>query len=257
VEPGEVVAVTEGGLSSHHPFPAREVRPAHCLFEHVYFSRPDSVVFGESVQEKRIRVGRRLAIEHPVAADLVIPIPDSGVFAALGYSQESGIPYGIGVIRNHYVGRTFIQPVQGVRDLKVRIKFNPVREVVAGKRLVVVDDSIVRGTTLRARVKSLRDAGAREIHLRISCPPTRFSCFYGIDFPTRGELIANTMSLEEIRRYLGADTLGYVSLEGLQGAESRPGDYCTACWSGSYPVPYGEEGDKFAIEKHAGEAGGS
>jgi amidophosphoribosyltransferase len=257
VEPGEVVAIGEDGLSSHRSFPRPETRPAHCLFEHVYFSRPDSVVFGESVQEKRIRVGRRLAIEHPVAADLVIPIPDSGVFAALGYSQESGIPYGIGVIRNHYVGRTFIQPVQGVRDLKVRIKFNPVREVVAGKRLVVVDDSIVRGTTLRARVKSLRDAGAREIHLRISCPPTRFSCFYGIDFPTRGELIANTMSLEEIRRYLGADTLGYVSLEGLQGAESRPGDYCTACWSGSYPVPYGEEGDKFAIEKHAGEAGGS
>jgi amidophosphoribosyltransferase len=257
VEPGEVVAIGEGGLSSRRPFPPQEVTPAHCLFEHVYFSRPDSVVFGESVQEKRIRLGRRLAIEHPVAADLVIPIPDSGVFAALGYSQESGIPFGMGVIRNHYVGRTFIQPVQGVRDLKVRIKFNPVREVVAGKRLVVVDDSIVRGTTIRARVKSLRDAGAREIHLRISSPPTRFSCFYGIDFPTRTELIANTMSLVEIREYLGADSLGYISLAGLAAAEAKPRDYCTACWSGEYPVPYGGEGDKFALEKHAGEAGGT
>jgi amidophosphoribosyltransferase len=256
VEPGEVVVIGSSGIRSLWPFKGVETPRAHCLFEHVYFARPDSIVFGQSVQEARIHLGRQLAIEHPVKADMVIPIPDSGNFAALGYSLESQIPFTMGVIRNHYVGRTFIQPAQEIRDLKVRIKFNPVRALVKGKRLVVVDDSIVRGTTTKARVKSLREAGACEIHLRVSCPPTKYSCFYGIDFPTQKELIANTRSLEEIRKYLGVETLGYLSLEGLMKSVKKPGNYCTACWSGTYPIPFGSEGDKFALEKHAGQGCG-
>ena len=256
VEPGEVVLIGPEGLRSLAP--ARDRRPArsHCLFEHVYFSRPDSMIFGESVQAVRVRLGRQLAREYPVEADLVMPIPDSGNFAALGYSLESNIPFAIGMIRNHYVGRTFIQPAQEIRDLKVRVKFNPIKEIIKGKRLVIVDDSIVRGTTTKARVKSLREAGAQAIHLRVSCPPTKHSCFYGIDFPTRKELIANALSLEEIRKYLGVESLGYLSLDGLLQAVQRPGDYCTACWSGVYPIPFGEEGDKYALEKHAGQGCG-
>jgi amidophosphoribosyltransferase len=183
-----------------------------------------------------------------------MPIPDSGNFAALGYSQESKIPFAMGIMRNHYVGRTFIQPAQEIRDLKVRVKFNPIKHIIKGQRLVIVDDSIVRGTTTKARVKSLREVGAKAIHLRVSCPPTRFSCFYGIDFPTRKELIANALSLEEIRRFIGVDSLGYLSLDGTLAAVGRPEDYCTACWSGRYPIPFGEDGDKFALEKHAGQA---
>jgi len=254
VEPGEVVVITASGLRSLHPFkdePARAL--SHCLFEHVYFARPDSLIFGESVQAVRIKLGRQLAREHPADADLVMPIPDSGNFAALGFSLESKIPFVMGMIRNHYVGRTFIQPTQEIRDLKVRVKFNPVREIIKGKRLVVIDDSIIRGTTTRARVKSLREAGAKAIHLRISCPPTKHSCFYGIDFPTRKELIANKMSIEEIRKFIGADSLGYLSLEGLLKTLGQPAQYCSACWSGTYPIAFGEEGDKFALEKHAGQ----
>jgi amidophosphoribosyltransferase len=253
VEPGEVVVIGAGGVRSLHPFREQPAARAHCLFEHVYFSRPDSLVFGESVQAVRMRLGRQLAREHPVEADLVRPIPDSGNFAALGYSQESGIPFTLGMTRNHYVGRTFIQPAQEIRDLKVRVKFNPVKEIVTGKRLVIVDDSIVRGTTTKARVKSLREAGAKAIHLRVSCPPTKHSCFYGIDFPTRKELIANAMSLEDVRKFIGVDSLGYLSQDGLLRAVARPTEYCTACWSGRYPIPFGEEGDKFALEKHAGQ----
>ena len=186
----------------------------------------------------------------------MIPIPDSGNFAALGYSAESSIPFGMGIIRNHYVGRTFIQPAQEVRDFKVRVKFNPVGKIVTGKRLVIVDDSIIRGTTTKARVKSLREAGAKEIHMRVSCPPTKFSCFYGIDFPTRKELIANNLSLEETRKFLNVDSLGYLSLDGLLSAVGKPDNYCTACWSGTYPIPFGEEGDKYALEKHAGQGCG-
>jgi amidophosphoribosyltransferase len=256
VEPGEVVVIGPGGVRSLLPFRGQPQRQSHCLFEHVYFSRPDSLVFGESVQAVRVRLGRELAREHPVEADLVMPIPDSGNFAALGYSQESGIPFALGMTRNHYVGRTFIQPTQEIRDLKVRVKFNPVKEIVKGRRLVIVDDSIVRGTTTKARVKSLREAGARAIHLRVSCPPTKFSCFYGIDFPTRKELIANTLSLEEIRRFIGVESLGYLSREGLLKAVGRPQDYCTACWSGEYPLPFGDEGDKLVLEKHAGQGCG-
>jgi amidophosphoribosyltransferase len=249
VEPGEVVIIGSGGMRSLWPFKDQVNERSHCLFEHVYFARPDSQVFGESVQDVRVKLGRQLAREHPVEADLVMPIPDSGNFAALGYSQESKIPFAIGMIRNHYVGRTFIQPAQEIRDLKIRVKFNPIKEIIRGKRLVIVDDSIVRGNTTRARVKSLREAGAKAIHMRVSCPPTKFSCFYGIDFPTRKELIANTMTLEEVRRFIGVESLGYLSQEGLLKAVSRPGDYCTACWSGQYPIPFGGEGDKFALER--------
>jgi len=253
VEPGEVVIIGPNGLRSLHPFTHVETKRSHCMFEHVYFARPDSMIFGESVQAVRIRLGRQLAREYPVEADLVMPIPDSGNFAALGYSLESGIPYTMGMIRNHYVGRTFIQPAQEIRDLKVRVKFNPIKEIIKDKRIIIVDDSIVRGTTTKARVKSLREAGAKTIHLRVSCPPTKFSCFYGIDFPTKKELIANTRSLEEIRQFLGVESLGYLSLEGLQQAVRTPSDYCTACWSGNYPIPFGGEGDKFALEKHSGQ----
>jgi len=256
VEPGEVVVVGSSGLRSLHPFKQIETRRSHCLFEHVYFARPDSVVFGESVQGVRVKLGRQLAREHPVEADLVMPIPDSGNFAALGYSQESKIPFVLGMTRNHYVGRTFIQPAQEIRDLKVRVKFNPIREIIKGKRVVIVDDSIIRGTTTKARVKSLREVGAKAIHLRVSCPPTKFSCFYGIDFPTKRELIANRMSLAEIREFLGVESLGYLSPEGMLKAVGKPADYCTACWSGTYPIPFGEEGDKFALEKHAGQGCG-
>jgi amidophosphoribosyltransferase len=253
VEPGEVVIIDAKGVRSRHPFKDDQTRLSHCLFEHVYFARPDSLVFGESVQAVRIRLGQQLAREHPVAADLVMPIPDSGNFAALGFSLESKIPFVMGMIRNHYVGRTFIQPAQAIRDLKVRVKFNPIKSIIKGKRLVIVDDSIIRGTTTRARVKSLREAGAKEIHMRVSCPPTRFACFYGIDFPTRKELIANRLSIEEIGKFIGADSLGYLSLEGLLKSVGQSSRYCTACWSGTYPIPFGEEGDKFALEKHAGE----
>ena len=254
VQPGEIVIIGPTGLRSLHPFKDDAQRMAHCLFEHVYFARPDSLVFGESVQAVRVGLGRQLAREHPVEADLVMPIPDSGNFAALGFSLESKIPFVMGMIRNHYVGRTFIQPAQEIRDLKVRVKFNPVKEIIKGKRLVVVDDSIIRGTTTRARIKSLREAGAKSIHLRISCPPTKHSCFYGIDFPTRKELIANRLSTEDICKFIGADSLGYLSLEGLLKTVKQPERFCNACWSGTYPIPFGEEGDKFALEKHAGEA---
>ena len=256
VEPGEVVLISANGLRSLHPFRERDTGFSHCLFEHVYFARPDSRIFGESVQAVRVKLGRQLAREYPADADLVMPIPDSGNFAALGYSLESKIPYTIGMTRNHYVGRTFIQPAQEIRDLKVRVKFNPIKEVVQGKRLVVVDDSIIRGTTTKARVKSLREAGAKEIHMRVSCPPTKHSCFYGIDFPNRKQLIANTLTLEEIRKFIGVETLGYLSIEGLLQAVGKPGNYCTACWSGTYPIPFGEDGDKFALEKRAGQGCG-
>ena len=256
VEPGEVVLISANGLRSLHPFRERDTGFSHCLFEHVYFARPDSRIFGESVQAVRVKLGRQLAREYPADADLVMPIPDSGNFAALGYSLESKIPYTIGMTRNHYVGRTFIQPAQEIRDLKVRVKFNPIKEVVQGKRLVVVDDSIIRGTTTKARVKNLREAGAKEIHMRVSCPPTKHSCFYGIDFPNRKQLIANTLTLEEIRKFIGVETLGYLSIEGLLQAVGKPSNYCTACWSGTYPIPFGEEGGKFALEKHAGQGCG-
>ena len=253
IEPGEVVFISSQGVRSVKLESEPAQRLAHCVFEHVYFARPDSKIFGESVHLARERFGRQLAKEQPAAADIVIPVPDSGNSAALGFSQESGIPLEAGIIRNHYVGRTFIQPSQGMRDFKVRVKFNFVREVLNGKRVVIVDDSVVRGTTSKMRVKNLRQAGAKEVHLRISCPPHRFPCAYGIDFPTREELIANKYSTDEIRKYLDCDSIGYLSLEGMLSCLSFPKEnYCTACWTGKYPVAF-EGLDKFHAEKSSGE----
>lgn len=235
VEPGEMVILDRRGLTSLRFSPPG--RPAQCIFEHVYFSRPDSSVFGRSVQQSREMLGRLLAGEHPVEADLVVPVPDSGVPAAIGFAEESGIPLKMALIRNHYVGRTFIEPSQANRDLGVKLKLNPVRSLIEGQRVVLVDDSIIRGTTSRKIVRLVRDAGAREVHVRISCPPTISPCFYGIDTPTRNELIAANHTVEEIRGYLEADTLGYLSLEGMRrAAGDQEGRYCLACYTANYPT---------------------
>jgi amidophosphoribosyltransferase len=248
IEPGEVIIINANGLESFFPF-GKNRRRSFCIFEHIYFARPDSFIFGENVHEVRKRFGGELAKEHPVEADLVIPVPDCGVSAALGYSQASGIPFDMGVTRNHYIGRTFLQPRQAIRDFGVKVKLNPVKEVVRGKRLVVVEDSIVRGTTSVLRMASLREAGAKEIHLRISCPPHRFPCFYGIDFATRAELIGANKSVEEIARFLNIDSLGYLSKEGmLSCVEEAEGDFCTACFDGEYPVPVEDATDKYITE---------
>jgi amidophosphoribosyltransferase len=237
VEPGEVVVISDQGLRSFTPAPAQPL--AHCVFEHVYFSRPDSVVFGRSVNEVRTEFGRQLAREAAVPSDIVVPVPDSGVCAALGYADQAGIPFRMGLIRNHYVGRTFIEPQQSIRHFGVRVKLNPVRELLRGQRVVLVDDSIVRGTTSRKIVKMVRAAGASEVHVRISCPPTISPCFYGVDTPRRSELIAATHSLEEVRRYLAADTLAYLSLDGMLAAVGdRKRAYCTSCYTGHYPVEF-------------------
>jgi len=251
VIPGELIFIDKDGLRSIRP---RELqfkeRHAFCAFEHVYFSRPDSIIFGETVHSVRRKLGEQLAKEHPVRADFVVPVPDSGFSAALGYSKESGIPLEMGIIRNHYVGRTFIQPAQDARDLAVRVKFNLLKGILKGKRIVVVDDSIVRGTTSKIRVRNLRKAGVKQVHLRISCPPHRFPCFYGIDFHKANELIANKYaSLDKIREYLGVDSLGYLSLEGMLGCFKYPKpNYCTACWIGRYPIKPEKRQDKFSLE---------
>jgi amidophosphoribosyltransferase len=236
VKPGELVIVGPEGVSSRFYAPA--LAQSSCIFEHVYFSRPDSRVFGRPVQESREELGRQLAIEAPADADLVCPVPDSGVTAAMGYAAESGIPLRFGLIRNHYVGRTFIEPQQSVRDFGVRLKLNPVRSLLQGKRVVLIDDSIVRGTTSKKIVRMVRGAGATEVHLRISCPPTISPCFYGVDTPRKKELIAANNSVEEIRKYIGADSLSYLSLDGLKKAchDGEKTTYCTACYTGSYPT---------------------
>jgi len=235
VEPGEMIIAGPDGLLRERYAPRG--RAAYCVFEHVYFSRPDSIVFGRAVQESREMMGRLLAREHPVEADVVVPVPDSGVAAALGYSAESRIPFRHGLIRNHYVGRTFIEPSQAIRDFGVRLKLNPVRHLLEGKRVILVDDSIVRGTTSRKIVRMVRQAGAREVHLRISCPPVISPCFYGVDTPTKKELIAANSTVEEIRRFVDADTLGYLSLEGLrESVGDLRGQYCYACYTGRYPT---------------------
>jgi len=234
VEPGELLAIDEHGLRSAR-FAAPE--PKGCLFEYVYLARPDTTISGRNVYSARVAIGRRLAQEHPAEADLVIPVPESGTPAAVGYAQESGIPYGSGLVKNSYVGRTFIQPSQTIRQLGIRLKLNPLRDNVRGKRLVVVDDTIVRGNTQRAIVRMLREAGALEVHVRISAPPVRWPCFYGIDFATRAELIASGLDTEGIRRSIGADTLGYVSLPGLIAATEQPATrLCRACFDGAYPI---------------------
>src|SRR5262245_22227609 len=240
IKPGEIVVIGPEGIESVRPFgPA----PAHhCVFEYVYFSRPDSLVFGRNVYEVRKELGRQLARESGVPADIVIPVPDSGVPAAIGYAEESGLPFEMGLIRNHYVGRTFIEPTNSIRHFGVKVKLNALREVLAGKRVVVVDDSIVRGTTSRKLVTMIRQAGAREVHVRISSPPTTNPCYYGIDTPTRAELIASSHSIDEIRTYLGADSVAYLSLGGLFAFNAgRRAGYCDACFTGEYPVALGEE----------------
>jgi amidophosphoribosyltransferase len=234
VEPGELIAIDERGLRSRR---FAEPQPRGCLFEYVYLARPDTTIAGRGVQATRVEVGRRLAAEHPVEADLVIPVPESGTPAAIGYAEASGIPYGQGLVKNSYVGRTFIQPSQTIRQRGIRLKLNPLRDVIAGKRVVVVDDSIVRGNTQRAIVAMLREAGAAKVHVRISSPPVAWPCFYGIDFATRAELVAGHASVEEIRESIGADTLGYVSLAGLIAATTLPKDrLCRACFDGEYPL---------------------
>ncbi|MGD8377373.1 MAG: amidophosphoribosyltransferase [Acidobacteriota bacterium] len=242
VAPGEVVVVQKGELRSYFPFEKLPVR--QCVFEHVYFSRPDSVVFGRAVGSVRKRFGAQLAREHPADADVVVPVPDSGLFAAQGFAEESGIPFEFGLVRNHYIGRTFIEPEQSIRNFGVKLKLNPVRHLLEGKRVVLVDDSIVRGTTSRKIVTMVRQAGAAEVHMRVSCPPTVGPCYYGVDTPTRGELIAATHSVEEIRKHIRADSLGYLSLEGMLAAvDGDHAEFCTACYTNDYPIRFPEQHD--------------
>ncbi len=233
IEPGEMIVIDEGGIESFKPFPKTDVK--QCIFEHIYFSRPDSVVFGANVYQRRTELGRQLAREHPAAADIVVPVPDSGVPAAIGYAQVSKIPFEMGIIRNHYIGRTFIEPEQSIRNFGVKIKLNPIRNVLDGKSIVVIDDSIVRGTTSKKIIQILRAQGVKEIHMRVSSPPTLGPCFYGIDTPSRSELIASSNTVEEIRKYIGADSLGYLSLDGLFGVTGKE-SFCAACFDGKYPL---------------------
>ncbi|KAA3631933.1 MAG: amidophosphoribosyltransferase [Calditrichaeota bacterium] len=248
VEPGEVVEISEKGIESH--FPMKNGKHAFCIFEYIYFSRPDSKVFGENVDKVRRRLGRQLAREHPVEADIVIGIPDSANTATLGYSEESGIRFEIGLIRNHYVGRTFIDPQQKIRDLDVKLKFNPVKGVLKGRRVIVVDDSIVRGTTCKKLVKLIREAGAKEVHFRVSSPPIISPCFFGIDMPTKAELIGANMSVEQIEKHIGVDSLRYLSIDGMLSMPSLPNTtFCDSCFSGKYPISPPPTNGKFRFEK--------
>ena len=249
VEPGEIVVISENGIESVQAFP-EQTRRAFCMFEYVYFARPDSTIANRNVYKVRVEMGRQLAREHGVDADLVIPVPDSGVYASLGYAEESGIPYEMAFIRNHYVGRSFLQPSQLIRDFNVRVKLNLIGELVTGKRVIIVDDSIVRGTTCKARVNTIKEAGAKEVHVRVSCPPHMHPCVYGIDFPDRSKLMAANNSVDEIRRYLNADSLHYLSPEGMVKSTGLPKtNFCTACWDGNYPVPYDPAIDKEIMER--------
>jgi amidophosphoribosyltransferase len=249
VAPGEIVIINEAGLTSVQAFPEHE-RRAFCIFEYVYFARPDSTIAGRNVHRVRVEMGRQLARQNPVDADVVIPVPDSGNCAALGYSLESGIPYEMAFVRNHYVGRSFLQPSQLIRDFDVRVKLNLIGDVVKGQRVVIVDDSIVRGTTCRMRVNNLKEAGAKEVHMMISCPPHMHPCVYGIDFPDRSKLLAANHSMEQIRRYLNADSLHYLSQEGMVKATGLPKTaFCMACYDGDYPVKYNSDVDKHIIER--------
>ncbi len=249
VAPGEIVIINKDGLRSIQAFPEHE-RKAFCIFEYVYFARPDSNINNRNVYKTRVEMGRELAREYPVTADIVIPVPDSGNCAALGYSLESGIPYEMAFVRNHYVGRSFLQPSQLIRDFNVRVKLNLISELVKGKRVIIVDDSIVRGTTCKARVNNLKEAGAREVHVLVSCPPHMNPCVYGIDFPDRNKLMAANYSLDEIRNYLSADSLHYLSQDGMVRATDLPKEsFCMACYDGNYPVPYDPLVDKHIMER--------
>jgi amidophosphoribosyltransferase len=252
VEPGEIVIINDRGLQSIQAFPEQQ-RRAFCIFEYVYFARPDSTIANRNVYKVRVEMGRQLAREFPIKADVVVPVPDSGNCAALGYSLETEIPYEMAFVRNHYVGRSFLQPSQLIRDFNVRVKLNLITELVKGKRVVVVDDSIVRGTTCKARVNNLKEAGAREVHVLVSCPPHMNPCVYGIDFPDRSKLMAANHSIEEIRKYLNADSLNYLSQDGLVAATSLPrSSFCMACYDGNYPEPFDPALDKFIIERRNG-----
>ena len=250
VEPGEIVTLSKDGLSSRK-FVKPGIKPAQCIFEHVYFAKQSSYIFGENVHEFRKRLGAQIAKEHPADADVVIPVPDSGTSAAIGFSRQSGIPFDMGFVRSHYVGRTFISPEQNVRDLAVKLKLAVVKDVVNGKRVVIVDDSIVRGTTTKGKINAIRAAGAKEVHMRVSCPPIRCPCFYGVDFPTKEELLANGRDMRQIKEFLDVDSIGYISLEGMLSCTSQPKDnYCTACWSGCYPIPVQMMMNKFSMERY-------
>jgi amidophosphoribosyltransferase len=250
IEPGEVVIINDDGIRSEWPF--KEERKAFCVFEFVYFARPDSLISDRNVSKARVAMGAELARLHPVDADIVVPVPDSGNYAALGFSHELDIPYEHAFVRNHYIGRTFLQPTQLIRDFNVRVKLNLIKELVKGKRVVVVDDSVVRGTTARARVVSLREAGAKEVHLRISCPPHRYACFYGIDFPDPKNLLANQFMTNEMAKYLEVDSIGYLDIEGMVRAIGLPmNEFCLACFNGQYPIPIDRELDKFIIERRS------
>lgn len=249
VEPGEMVVITSEGLRSSFPLPSRP--HSFCIFEHVYFARPDSLVYKRSVNESRHKMGRRLALEQPADADIVVPVPDSGVAAAIGYAAESGIAFRFGLVRNHYIGRTFIEPKQSIRSFGVRLKLNPVRDLIKNRRVVLIDDSIVRGTTSKKIVRMVREAGASAVHVRISCPPTVSSCYYGVDTPDRRDLIAAQMPVEEVCRFIEADSLGYLSLEGMLAASGIPADSsCVACWTGRYPTRITREAETQYAREH-------
>jgi len=251
VEPGEIVRLDKNGLTSRFFAKPGTVTPAHCIFEHIYFAKQNSTLFGENVHELRKKLGKQLAIDHPADGDVVIPVPDSGTSSAIGYAEQSKLPFDMGLVRSHYIGRTFISPEQKLRELEVKLKLAVVKEAVCGKRVVVVDDSIVRGTTTRGKIRTLRQAGAKQIHMRVSCPPIRFPCFYGIDFPTTDELLANNRDLEQIKDFLEVDSIGYQSLEGLLSCAALPKNhYCTACWSGKYPIPIDLTFNKFTMERY-------
>src|SRR5438034_1825419 len=256
VEPGEIVIINQDGLKSIQAFP-EQTRRAFCIFEYVYFARPDSTIANRNVYEARVEMGRQLAREHPIDADIVVPVPDSGNCAALGYSEESHIPFEMAFVRNHYVGRSFLQPSQLIRDFDVRVKLNLIAELVKGRRVIIVDDSIVRGTTCKARVNNLKEAGAKAVHVLVSCPPHRNPCVYGIDFPDRSKLMAANYSLDEIRKYLNADSLHYLSQDGMVKATGLPAhSFCMACYDGNYPVPFDPAVDKHIIERRNGRSSG-
>ena len=252
VEPGEIVVINRDGVSSVQAFPEQQ-RRAFCIFEYIYFARPDSTLAGRNVYKVRVELGRQLAREFPIEADVVVPVPDSGNCAALGYSLESGIPFEMAFVRNHYVGRSFLQPSQLIRDFDVRVKLNLIEDLVKDKRVIVVDDSIVRGTTCKARVNNLKEAGAKEVHVLVSCPPHMHPCVYGIDFPDRSKLMAANYPVEEIRKYINADSLHYLSQEGMVKATGLPANsFCMACYDGNYPVPFDPAVNKHTIERRNG-----
>ncbi|HQP10323.1 MAG TPA: amidophosphoribosyltransferase [Candidatus Omnitrophota bacterium] len=248
IDPGEVVFIKNNKIESAYLPGWKKAKKAHCIFENIYFARPDSNIFNENIYQVRKRLGRQLAKEHPVKADFAMSIPDSGNYAAIGYAQELDLPFEVGIIRNHYIGRTFIQPSQFLRDFRVRVKLNPIKNVLKGKKIVVIEDSIVRGTTSRGRIEDLKRAGAKEIHMRISCPPIKFPCFYGIDFPSKKELIASSKSVRETARFIKVDSLAYLSLKGMLSVMKNSGNYCDACFTGKYPVQIPTNTSKYLLE---------